>query len=64
MGAALTASPDGGARGLADHGSELAWVRLDLDMLSSAQLAAPLTPIEGARFVALLRRERELLGVV
>jgi hypothetical protein len=64
MGAALTASPDGRARGPADHGSELAWVRLDLDLLSSAQRSAPLTPIEGARFVALLRRERELLGVV
>ena len=61
---ALTPPALDNARALADHGNELAWVRVDLDMLRSAGFVASLTPIDDARFDALLRRERKLLGAV
>jgi len=44
-------------------GTELAWVRLELDILASALMRAPLCADELARFDALLRREREILGL-
>ena len=46
-----------------DDGNELAWVRLELDILASAFRDGALTDGEGARFAALLRRECELLGL-
>ncbi len=45
-----------------DGGNELAWVRIELDILASSRSKAPLTPPEEARYAALVRRERELLG--
>jgi len=44
-------------------GTELAWVRLELDILASALMRAPLCADELVRFDALLRREREILGL-
>jgi hypothetical protein len=44
-------------------GNELAWVRLELDILASSRTIAPLSAGDEARYKALTRRELELLGV-
>jgi hypothetical protein len=50
--------------GLVDEdGNELAWVRLELDILASAHRDGTLTDVERARFGDLLRRECALLGL-
>jgi hypothetical protein len=46
-----------------DHGNELAWVRLELDILASAHREGIMTDAERARFEELLRRECALLGL-
>jgi hypothetical protein len=43
-------------------GNELAWVLLELDILASALMRAPLCSADLVRFDELLRREREILG--
>jgi hypothetical protein len=43
-----------------DERGELAWVRVELDLLGSA---GPLPPSKRARFEELVRRERLLLGL-
>jgi hypothetical protein len=43
---------------------ELAWVRLELDLLTAALRRAPLSLEEMRRYEALTARERELLAVV
>jgi hypothetical protein len=42
---------------------ELAWVRLELDLLSAAMRRAPLSLEEMRRYEALTTRERELLAL-
>jgi hypothetical protein len=46
-----------------EHLWELAWVRLELEILRSAQLRSSLTATEQARLEELSRREQELLRV-
>ena len=43
-----------------DESGALAWVRVELDLLSSAR---PLPPSKRARFEELVRRERDLLNL-
>ncbi len=46
-----------------NDGTELAWVRRELDVLASARTLAPLSEADQARYADLARRERDLLGV-
>ena len=65
---ALIPVDTGGQEGLladSEHaGTELAWVRLELDILVSSHGLAPLTDSERARYEQLARREREILRLM